>query len=192
MEHGDDDRRGKRKMVDQRDKDPPRRGQGMSIAAGSSAAPRGHGDRGRREQYIKNEERLEMTGHTTDAIPDTPLHLTEFDSSYIRHFDGEMLMRAPNDSHQHPIVNYSKTWKLVEEARQINPYAVRKDLGIDYRFWNEFHSNFYATAILGARKTKLRKMQYINWDKIKDKEELEFDKVIKVCDRFELSDIMGF
>jgi hypothetical protein len=43
---------------------------------------------------------------------------------------------------------------LVEEARQINPYVVRKDLGIDYRFWNEFHSNFYATVILGARKTK--------------------------------------
>jgi hypothetical protein len=80
----------------------------------------------------------------------------------------------------------------VEEARQIKPYAVRKDLGIDYRFWNEFHSNFYATAILGARKIKIRKMQYINWDEIQDKEEPKFDKVIKVCDRFELSDIMGF
>jgi hypothetical protein len=33
-------------------------------------------------------------------------------------------------------MNYSKSWKLVEEARQINPYAVHKDLGIDYRFWN--------------------------------------------------------
>jgi hypothetical protein len=69
-------------------------------------------------------------------------------------------------THQHPIINYSKSWKLVEEARQINPYAVRKDLGIDYRFWNEFHSNFYAIAILGARKTKIRKMQYINWDEV--------------------------
>ena len=76
---------------------------------------------------------------------------------------------------------------MVEEARQINPYAVRKDLGIDYKFWNKFHSNFYATAILGARK-----MQYIDWDEIQKKEEPEFDKVIKVCDRFELSDIMGF
>jgi hypothetical protein len=47
---------------------------------------------------------------------------------------------------------------LVEEAREINPYAVRKDLGINYRFWNEFHSNFYATAILGARKSKIAKM----------------------------------
>jgi hypothetical protein len=43
-------------------------------------------------------------GHTTDAIPDTPLHLTKFDGSYIRDFDEEMLMRAPNDSRQHTII----------------------------------------------------------------------------------------
>jgi hypothetical protein len=103
-----------------------------------------------------------------------------------------MLMRAPNDSHQHPINDYSKSWKLVEEARHINLYAVRKDLGIDYKFWNEFHSNFYPTVILGVRKAKIRNMQYMNWDEMQDKEEPEFDKVIKVCDRFELSDIMGF
>ena len=65
MEHGVNDRRGKRKMNEQRDKDPPRRGRGRSIAEGSSVAPRGLGDRGRREQYIEDEERLEMIGHTT-------------------------------------------------------------------------------------------------------------------------------
>ena len=192
MEHEDDDRRGKRKMVESRDKDPPHRGHGRSPATSSGAALRGHGDRGRHEQYIENEERLEMTGRTTDACPNTPLHLTEFDRSYIREVDGEMLMRVPDDSRQHPVIDYSKSWKLVEEARQINPYAVRKDLGIDYRFWNEFHYNFYATAILGARKTKIRKIQYVDWDEIQEIEEPEFDKVIKVCDRFELFDIMGF
>jgi len=34
-------------------------------------------------------------------------------------------------------------------------------------------------------------MQYIDWDEIQKKEP-EFDKVIKVCDRFELPDIMNF
>ena len=87
-----------------------------------------------------------MTGRTTDACSNTPLHLTEFDRSYIREVDGEMLMKVPDDSRHHPVIDY----------------AVRKDLGIDYRFWNEFHSNFYATAILGARKTKIRKIQYID------------------------------
>ena len=104
-------------------------------------------------QYIEDEERLEMIGHTTDAIPDTPRHLSEFDGRYIRDF--EIIMRPPNDSRQHAVVNYSKSWKVVEEARGINPYAVCKDLGIDYRFWNEFHSNFYATAILASKTTKI-------------------------------------
>ena len=72
MEHGDNDRMGKRKMNEQRDKDPPHRGHGRSTTADSSAAPRGLGDRGRCEQYIEDEERLEMIGCTTDAIPDTP------------------------------------------------------------------------------------------------------------------------
>ena len=59
-------------MNEQRDNDPPCRGRGRSTAAGCSVAPRGLGDRGRHEQYIEDEERLEMTGCTTDAIPDTP------------------------------------------------------------------------------------------------------------------------
>jgi hypothetical protein len=133
-----------------------------------------------------------MLGRTTNAIHDTPLHLTEFDSNYMRDFEDEMLMIPPIDTRQHTVTNYSKGCKLVEEAMGINPYVVRKDLGIDYRFWNEFHSNFYATTILGARKSKIVKMQYVDWDELQDKEEAEFDKVIKICDRFQLSDIMGF
>ena len=121
-------------MNEQRDKDPPHRGQGRSTAVGSSVAPRGLGDRGRCEQYIEDEERLEMTGRTIDAISDTPQHLSCFDGRYMRDFEGEIIMRHSDDSHQHAVVNYSKSWKLVEEARGINPYAVRKDLGIDYRF----------------------------------------------------------
>ena len=101
--------KGERKMNEQRDKDPPHCGRGCSIAAGSSAAPRGLGDRGRHEQYIDDEERLEMTGHTTDAIPNTPQHLSEFDGRYMRDFEGEIIMRSPDDSHQHVIVNYSKS-----------------------------------------------------------------------------------
>ena len=59
-------------------------GRGRSTTADSSAAPRGLGDRGRCEQYIEDEERLEMIGCTTDAIPDTPLYLSEFDGKHMR------------------------------------------------------------------------------------------------------------
>ena len=117
MEHEDDDCRGKRKMVESRDKDPPRRGRGRLAAASSGVALRGRADRGRHEQYIADEERLEMTSRTTDACLNTPLHLIEFDRSYIREVNGEMLMRVPDDSRQHPVIDYSKSWKLVEEAR---------------------------------------------------------------------------
>ena len=97
-------------MNEQRDKDPPRLGRGRSTALGSSATPRGLGDRRRREQYIEDEERLEMTGRTTDAIPDIPHHLSEFDGRYMRDFEGEIIMRPPNDSRQHAVDNYSKSW----------------------------------------------------------------------------------
>ena len=96
-------------MNEQRDKDLPRRGRGRSTAASSSAAPGGLGDRGRREQYIEDEERLEMIGCTTDAIPNTPQHLSEFDGRYMRDFQGEIIMRPLNDSRQQAVVNYSKS-----------------------------------------------------------------------------------
>jgi hypothetical protein len=35
-------------------------------------------------------------------------------------------------------------------------------------------------------------MQYVDWDVMQEKEEPEFNAVIKACDRFELSDIMAF
>jgi hypothetical protein len=98
---------GKRKMAE---KDQPCRGCGRSTVASSSCiAPRGRGDRERHDQYIEDEERLEMLGCTTNDIHDTLLHLTEFDGSYIRDFEGEMLMRPSIDTRQHTVTNYSKS-----------------------------------------------------------------------------------
>ena len=109
---------------------------------------------------IQEEENLERVGHTLPlgACLVTPPHLEEFDTSYIREYSEDVVMRCPIDTCAHPMLNYVGKLKMVEEARGINPYAVRKDLGIDYRFWNEFHSNFYATAILASKKTKIIKI----------------------------------
>ena len=50
---GDDDRRGKRKMTEPRDKQMPRRGCGRTTGGSSSAAGRDVArDRGRRDQMI--------------------------------------------------------------------------------------------------------------------------------------------
>ena len=38
-----------------------------------------------------------MIGRTTNVIPDTPQHLSEFDGRYMRDFEGEIIMRPPDD-----------------------------------------------------------------------------------------------
>ena len=80
-------------------------------------------------------------------------------------------MRRPIDTHAHPVLNYVRKLKMVEEARENNPYEQPKDLKIDYRFWNEFHSNFYASMNFNSKKSKVVKMQYVDWEEMKAKNE---------------------
>jgi hypothetical protein len=41
-----------------------------------------------------------------DACPETPPHLDEFDPSYIRNYDEDVVEKRANDTHQHPVVDY--------------------------------------------------------------------------------------
>ena len=62
---GEDDRRGKRKMTEPRDKQMPCRGHGRPTWSSSSAVGRGDAsDRGRRDQLIQEEENIERAGRT--------------------------------------------------------------------------------------------------------------------------------
>ena len=87
---------------------------------------------------------MERVGRTIppSTFSDTPPHLEEFDRSYIREYSKEVIMRHPIDTRAHPMLNYAGKLKMVEEARENNSYEQPKDLRVDYRFWNEFHSNF--------------------------------------------------
>jgi hypothetical protein len=170
-------------------KHPSRRGRGR----GSGPAAPSTADAAAHQQYTTEEEAKELRGHTIPTGgPGTHLHITEFDGSYMQDCVDIFELRAPHDSVQHPIVDYSRSWKGTEEAREMDPYEKAKLLAIDYRFWNVFHSNFYATAILPARKGKICKVQYIDFNELQDKEESEFNTAILTYDRFELSDIMSF
>ena len=80
-------------------------------------------------------------------------------------------MRHPIDTRAHPVLNYAGKLKMVEEARENNPYEQPKDLEIDYRFWNEFYSNFYASVNFNSKKSKVVKMQYVDWEEMKAKNE---------------------
>ena len=87
-----------------------------------------------------------------DACLDTPPHLDEFDPSYIRNYDEDVVEKRAIDTHQHPVVDYMGKQKMVEETREENPYLVSKDLGVDYRFWNVFHSSFNTSVIFNNKK----------------------------------------
>ena len=101
-------------------------------------------------------------------------------------------MRHPIDTRAHPMLNYARKLKMVEEARENNAYEQPNNLEIDYRFWNEFHSNFYASMNFNSKKSKVVKMQYVDWEEMKAKNEPEFNKAIKACELFGLTDIMSF
>jgi hypothetical protein len=137
---------------------------------------------------------LQQIGHTISpgGCPNTHLHITEFDDNYMRDSRDVFELRAPQDTVAHPVIDYSKSWKGTEEAKEMDPYATGKVMGVDYGFWNIFHSNFYAITILTARKGKICKMQYIDFDDLQEKEEPGFNTTIRICDIFELTAIMSF
>jgi hypothetical protein len=155
---GDDDQRVKRKHDVPREKQPSRCGRG---AAGSSkGATSSSGDvrgKGSRDEHIQQEEALEVAGCVIppNACPETPPHLDEFDPLYLRDYEENVVEKGANDTRQHPFVDYVGKQKMVEEARLENPYEVAKDLGVDYRFWNVFHSNFYTSVIFNSKSPRL-------------------------------------
>ena len=114
----------------------PSRGCGRTIGGSNSAVGRDVARyRGRRDQMIQDEN-LERAGHTIPlgACLDTPPHLEEFDGSYIREYSKDVVMRRPVNTHAHPMLKYAGKLKMVEEARENNPFEQPKDLEINYRF----------------------------------------------------------
>ena len=106
-------------MIEPWDKQMPRRGRGRTTGGSSSVVGRDVArDRGRRDQMIQDEENLERVGHTMPpgACLDTPPHLEEFDRSYIREYSEVVVMKHPVDTRPHPVLNYARKLKMVEEA----------------------------------------------------------------------------
>ena len=46
--------------------------------------------------------------------------------------------------------------------------------------------------IFNSRKSKIVKMQYVDWEEIKEKDDPKFNKVIKAYELFGPTDIMSF
>ena len=103
---------------------------------------------------------MERVGHIIppNACPATPPHLEEYDGDYITDYTEDVLMRRLDDSRAHLVINYAGKQKMVEEAHDENPFEKPKDVGINYRFWNEFYSNLYSSVIFNSKKSKIVKM----------------------------------
>ena len=71
---------------------------------------------------------------TIHVWPDSPLHLSEFDSSYMRDNTDRFDLIPPQNSDGHRVVDYSMSWKKTGEAREIDPYSSDRSDDIDYRF----------------------------------------------------------
>jgi len=91
---GDDERRVKRKHDAPREKPLSRHGRG---ATGSSGVAR---DRGSRDEQIQQEEALERARRVIppDGCSETTPHLDEFDPSYLRDYDEDVVEKRANDT----------------------------------------------------------------------------------------------
>lgn len=171
--------RGKRKVLNT--KAMTRRGRGRAAYAPQD-----------RDEMFKEEARRQQEGYTIPVTPETPVHISEFDFRYMRDDDSEFVMKAPEDRVRYHVVDYSRSWRGVTDARSINPYANEKDRDLDYRFWSVFHSNFYITVLLDRPQGMISKMQYIDFQDLTDRDDPAFAAAITTCDRFQLTDIMSF
>lgn len=200
MERGEGSCGNKRKALV---KQPSRRGRGRgpitnpamdnSRSENVEHVSRDDHSRGQNVQHISRDDIMRMQGYTIplEGRQGTPPRILSFDRSYLRDTDKIFVMLPPYDTVKHPVVNYIKSWKATKEARELNPYERAKVSGIDHRFWNVFHSNFYATAIHNIPRGKICKMQYIDWDALRAKRNSEFNAAIAIAERFELTNIMG-
>lgn len=139
---GDDDERRVKRRHDPnapRQKQPSRRGTGRNALVGrgtragnSSGAARARGSR----DDVFHEETLQRAGRVIppDACPHTPPHIQDYDSSYMVKYSEDVMERRTDDTRPHQVVNYKGKRKVVEEAREEDPFEQPKDLGIDYRF----------------------------------------------------------
>jgi hypothetical protein len=179
MDQGGDPK-GKRKMLS---KETILRGRG-----------KGRGTRSSQREYVPDEEQLQQQGYTIvyEGDQGTPQHLHEFDDSYLVPAEGEYVLTRPNTSLPVPLVDYSRKQREVAEAREVNTYANPRTNGIDERFWDAFHSNFYLTVLFHSKKSKIIQMHYVDFGEMAKKDEPEFDAAIEACSNFELTDIMSF
>ena len=71
------------------------------------------------DEDLAKEERIQKMGMTIRVWPNSPLHISEFDSSYMRDNTDVFNLNPPQNSDNHKVIDYSMSWKKTDEAREI-------------------------------------------------------------------------
>ena len=75
-------------------------------------------------------------GMTIRVWPDSPLHILEFDNSYMRENTNGFNLNPPQNSDNHKVIDYSMSWKKTGELERliltplIDPMALIIDFGM--------------------------------------------------------------
>jgi hypothetical protein len=107
---------------------------------------------------------------------------------------GRPYIREPNyPSYRWPIDYYQAGMAdTVVNLRRTNP-ASEERTSIDYRFRTIFQRDYYTTAIITSRKSKITNdAQYLDWEFMERKNNPIFDKVIQACEAKGIKALMGF
>ena len=70
---------------------------------------------------LTEEERIQKIRMTIRVWPDSPLHISESDSSYMGENTDGFNLNPPQNNDNHKVIDYSMSWKKTGEAREIDP-----------------------------------------------------------------------
>lgn len=89
--------------------------------------------------------------------------------------------------------NYYNKFVAVKKEQTYDPFMYKKMIGIDARFWNDFHMDFYSSIILHKpNKPPIVQMRYVDWEFYENENNDTFRKIIKKCKEFGLYELLGF
>lgn len=135
-------------------------------------------------------------GLAHEVCPNTPDHL-----EVTYHKDQRIESICPKlHAPRHPLGYTPRLTKnchnqsvTVKKERSYDPFRYQKMEGIDSRFWNEFHMDFYSSVILHKpNKPPIVPMKYVDWEFYENENNATFRKIIKKCKEFGLYELMGF
>lgn len=94
----------------------------------------------------------------------------------------------------HLSVSYSENTSQIVLERAKNPFRNKKDISIDYRFWDHFQLDFYSSRVLGhkVKQPPVVRMQYIDWRHMNKSEDLVIKRVVTDCEKLGLDTLMKF